>query len=302
MPKRNTTDKIDTDGSGSYSYDAAKEIPSSLEDKYRFIPVSLMTKEFFAAAQSCAVAYNDADDLGRSCSVGEGILRGAQLTAAGLAVLSAGMSGRVTNDAVKRHWDYAALASTGALGALVGFDAWLNCSERTWTQKQLSSERLAKLNNAGRLATCGAQLVDFENKRKNAQDAVATLKAHGAAAGPGVSEAEKVLADSSRSPDEVFQVAQALSATRGPLPVAGIADDAALQKINSDRAKASAAITAIAPLQAQICRDVAKAAEGESRPLRAADYADAAHKELIECLTPRFTTFSNSAVGSTGSP
>lgn len=280
-------------GSGTYS-DVA--MPWLREDTLRYIPVSLLeSRDFFAQAQACAVAYNTADTVGRSCSVTQGILRATQLTAAGLAVLAAGVSGRVENDVAKRHWEYTALGSTAALGALTGFDAWLNCSERTWVQKQLSAERLAKLNNAGRLATCGSQQAEYENELREAYAAVNKVKAHAANAGPGLEEALKVLQNPSTSPSDVRKVASQLGQ---PMEQKDGANAIAnLPTINQDRELAGKALAELAPLHAVLCRDLEKTPDGQSRTPSSRDYMDAAHKELVECLTPRNTTFVNTAVG-----
>ncbi|MBN8225991.1 hypothetical protein JYK02_00535 [Corallococcus macrosporus] len=276
----------------------------NVEDYNLYIPQSLLRAETFAEARACAVAFNDASKEGNRCGGVEGTLRVGQLAAVGMATVSAGVSGLVESDAAQRHWRMAAIGSTAVLGVLTGFDLWLNCGERTWVQKTLATERLAKLNNAGRLASCGTRFSAFERVRRDAELKVGELK--------NQMEAQKSSLVASGKQDQVnafvARVDGLNNALEGPKPVAedirqAVNDLSAtatqlgaggkLDELKKDlTAKAEEAI----PLVAVLCRDVAKAAGNDGRQVTAGDYMDAAHKELVECLTGRFTQFGTAPV------
>lgn len=294
----------ESNGSGTYA-DMNMPHKNSNQTRARYVPVSLMSAEFFAQAEACAVAHNAAESVGRACGTTQAFLTAGQLTAVGLIALSAGISGRVNSDAAQRHWEYAGLGATAALAALAGFDAWLNCDERTWSQKQLATERMAKLMNAGRLATCGGHHADFEEKLRTLQIALGKLQAHPASQQKlaakdrtpdsevlkGVAELETALKDPLAPPQDVLVAAEMLAKQVDAPDAVDKPTVDALRRDLSREAKE------IAPLKAVLCRDVQVAAQSQNRSLSSGDYMDAAHRELIECLTPRYTRFTAGAVG-----
>ncbi|NOK14408.1 hypothetical protein [Corallococcus exercitus] len=278
-----------------------------VKDYELYIPQSLLGAETFAEARACAVAFNEASEEGNNCGGVEGTLRVGQLAAVGLATASAGISGLVENDAAQRHWRMAAIGSTAVLGVLTGFDLWLNCGERTWVQKTLATERLAKLNNAGRLASCGTRFSAYERVRGDAKLKLGELKQQieGQRASLAVAGKKAELDDLDVLVEHVDKLDKALE---GPKPVAedirqavnGLSATAKKIKAGGKLDELNKALTAKAeealPLVAVLCRDVAKAAGNDGRQVTAGDYMDAAHKELVECLTGRFTQFGTAPV------